>query len=98
MIYNNNIQYQLDTHLEVRHLANSVQESCFSAEYTLKPIKAQTLPFGERDGMNLYEISIPNFLMSLDKSLVKSSDFSNDVPTDMMGCRFTLETLISSEF
>ena len=51
MIYNNNIQYQLDTHLEVRHLANSVQESCFSAEYTLKPIKAQTLPFGERDGM-----------------------------------------------
>lgn len=75
MIYNNNIQYQLDTHLEVRHLANSVQESCFSAEYTLKPIKAQTLPFGERNGMNLYEISIPNFIMSLDKSLVKSSDF-----------------------
>lgn len=66
--------YLIKIHLYVDYLNDSPQESFFSTECTLT-FKQKKFHFNEMEVKDLYETNIDDVFISLDKSLIKSTDF-----------------------
>lgn len=66
--------YLIKIHLSVDYLNDSPQESFFSTECTLT-FKQKKFHFNEMEVKDLYETNIDDVFISLDNSLIKSTDF-----------------------
>lgn len=72
---NNSIQYLMEAHLSAYKTNDSPQDSSFSTEYNLLPVKELSCSDKMQENLTLYEIAIDDIFMNLDKSLAKSTDF-----------------------
>lgn len=72
---NNSIQYLMEVHLSAYKANDSPQDSSFSTEYNLLPVRELSCSDKMQENLTIYKIAIDDIFMNLDKSLAKSTDF-----------------------
>ena len=69
---NNSIQYLMEAHLSAYKVNDSPQDSYFSTEYNLFPVKELSCSDKMQENLTLYKIAIDDIFMNLEVVSYKS--------------------------